>query len=369
MWKRVLRWTWLWLLIVAACAPPVSPMETEMPPEAVLVSTAVADVAAPVATVMAQVVAEDDVPTPTPTATPGMIVHTVQTGDSLWALARRYGVPIAAIQLQNGLGASTVVRVGQELTIPPAPAWEGAAVFWVVHEVAPGETLSGIAAFYDLEMVRLREVNGMDAADTLRVGQSLVLPLKTPAEVARALPPTATPRPTATPLPTSTPAPLAATVTATPAPDDATPTIAPTPLPDTPPANLAAWPRAVFNAMNRVRAEHELPPYLYNEKLALAAQRHANDCAQRRSCSHTGSDGSTIQVRVERVGYAGTGAECWAAQRTPQGAVDVWMDEVPPNDAHRRMMLHTWFTEVGVGLAPAPWDGHYYIIAVFGRPR
>jgi hypothetical protein len=42
------------------------------------------------------------------------------------------------------------------------------------------------------------------------------------------------------------------------------------------------------------------------------------------------------------------------------------MDEEPPNDPHRRMMVHTWFTEVGVGIAKASWG--YYFIADFGRP-
>ena len=43
------------------------------------------------------------------------------------------------------------------------------------------------------------------------------------------------------------------------------------------------------------------------------------------------------------------------------------MSETPPNDPHRRMMLHTWFTEVGVGITEAPY-GSYYFIADFGRP-
>jgi hypothetical protein len=45
----------------------------------------------------------------------------------------------------------------------------------------------------------------------------------------------------------------------------------------------------------------------------------------------------------------------------------MWMDEVPPNDAHRRTLLTTWLTEIGLGVAEAPW-GYYYFIANFGRP-
>ena len=121
--------------------------------------------------------------------------------------------------------------------------------------------------------------------------------------------------------------------------------------------------------MNETRAAYDLPPYDYNETLALAAQAHAEDCSQRGSCSHTGSDGSDIKTRVLRVGYTGSYAECWAVRPSPQGVIDIWMDETPPNDPHRRTVLHTWFTEVGIGVAPSPWKGYYYVIADFGRPR
>lgn len=47
----------------------------------------------------------------------------------------------------------------------------------------------------------------------------------------------------------------------------------------------------------------------------------------------------------------------------PQGAVDWWLDEVPPNDWHRRMLLANYYSEVGV--AEADWG--YYFIAVFGQ--
>jgi uncharacterized protein YkwD len=119
--------------------------------------------------------------------------------------------------------------------------------------------------------------------------------------------------------------------------------------------------------MNEVRAAHGLPPLAYNETLARAAQVQANDCAARGSCSHTGSDGSTIKERILRVGYdPASWAECWAIRPTPQEAIDIWMDEEPPNDPHRRTLLTTWLTEVGIGVAEAHWG--YYFIADFGKP-
>ena len=138
---------------------------------------------------------------PTP-ATPKIVQHTVQSGETLLGLALQYGVPMAAIQLQNQLGSETALQAGQVLDIPPGAGWEGASPFWVVYLVQEGATLSGIAALYGLDLATLRVVNGMAADDLLRVGQSLVLPREAPAGEARARDPTPTPEsPTPTPAP------------------------------------------------------------------------------------------------------------------------------------------------------------------------
>ncbi len=295
---------------------------------------------------------------PPPTSPPPAVLttHTVQSGDTLLGIALKYGIPMAAIQLQNDKGASTVVRLGEQLAIPAPAAWTGASPYWVVYQVNAGDTLSEIAKAYGATVAEIEAANGLSAADYIYVEQLLILPLRNLA-VARA--PDPTPRPA-----TPTPAPTTGTTGSTPA-----PVILPTPTAAAPPpADVASWPYETARIMNAVRAEHGLPPLAYNETLAQAAQIQANDCMQRGWCSHTGSDGSDIKQRVLRVGYnPASWAECWAQRLTPQGAIDIWMDEIPPNDPHRRTLLTTWLTEVGIGVAKTSWG--YYFIAVFGRPR
>lgn len=284
------------------------------------------------------------------------IVYTVQPGDTLLGLARQYGVPMAALQLQNGLGESTVVRVGESLEIPSPVAWEGASAFWVLHQVSAGETLLGIARAYGLNVADLQAVNGLNDANAITVGQLLVLPLDSPA-VARAPAPTATP--VRLPTPTSPPPTESPSPTASPAPES--------PPPALPPADVAAWPREIARLINEERAAHGLPLLVYNELLEQAAQAHANDCLQRGWCSHVGSDGSNSKTRIIRAGYDPAGwAECWAHCQTPQWAIDIWMDEAPPDDPHRRTLLSDWLTEVGVGVVRVDWG--VYFIADFGRP-
>jgi len=48
--------------------------------------------------------------------------HTVVAGDTVSALARRYGTTVEAISAANGLDDRALIRIGQSLTIPGAPA-------------------------------------------------------------------------------------------------------------------------------------------------------------------------------------------------------------------------------------------------------
>jgi len=292
------------------------------------------------------------------------VEYIVQPGDTLLGIATTHGVPMAAIQLQNGMGESILVQAGQMLVIPPPGDWPEASRFWIVHVVKAAETLGGIARTYGLKAAEIQAVNRLTDADLIVVGQELVIPLGAlvaEQESSPAVAPTSLPAPTHTPA-SLIPSPMPTIPSLSPAPvASATPSISP-------PPDVASWPRETVRLINIVRTQHGLPPLAYNDTLAQAAQVQANDCAQRGWCSHTGSNGSDIKTRILQAGYdPATWAECWAQRQTPQGAVDIWMDEVPPNDPHRRTLLTTWLTEIGVGVAQTTWG--YYFIADFGRPK
>lgn len=48
----------------------------------------------------------------------GARVHKVEKGHSLWGIARRYGVTVAALRAKNGLEEDDAIKPGQELVIP-----------------------------------------------------------------------------------------------------------------------------------------------------------------------------------------------------------------------------------------------------------
>ncbi len=92
-------------------------------------------------------------------------VYEVHTGDTLSAIASRYGVPISWIVASNNL-SSTTIYPGQKLLIPK----DG-----VLHTVKAGETLSRIAAFYGVSENDLRQANGLLTGEPA-VGTRLYIP-------------------------------------------------------------------------------------------------------------------------------------------------------------------------------------------------
>jgi uncharacterized protein YkwD len=246
------------------------------------------------------------------------------------------------------MGEGISLWAGQVLTIPAAAEWEGASPYWLLHRVKAGETLSGIAATYGVEVDRVWSVNRLDT-DLLSIDQMLIMPLEEPVEAFMRAP-----------APPASEAGAASGESGT-AGSVSLPPAAPLP------ADIAAWPAALFERINQARAAHGLYPLVYNETLAWAAQLHAQDCAQRGWCSHTGSDGSGSSTRILRTGYPAAGtAECWVNAATPEKAFEFWYYETPPYDPHRRTLLGTYLSEVGIGIVPAEWG--YYFVADFGRP-
>ena len=72
-----------------------------------------------------------------------MTIHVVAPGETLFSIARQYGVSVASIAAANGLNQADPLIEGQALIlIPPR----------VTHTVEPGETLTSIAARYGVSV-------------------------------------------------------------------------------------------------------------------------------------------------------------------------------------------------------------------------
>jgi LysM repeat protein len=107
--------------------------------------------------------------------------YTVQFGDSLSSIAVRFGTSVNALMQANGIWNPNRVLVGQTLCIPggwnpqpPQPPPSGNCVAW--HWVKPGQTLSGIAAWYGVSPWALAQANGIWNWNLIFVGQQLCIP-------------------------------------------------------------------------------------------------------------------------------------------------------------------------------------------------
>ncbi|MBI3976382.1 MAG: LysM peptidoglycan-binding domain-containing protein [Armatimonadetes bacterium] len=128
--------------------------------------------------------------------------YEVRAGDTLWAIASRYHVPIEAIARASGLtGVDAVLQPGQRLVIPvssspPAAARSAPAYKIERYEVKPGDTLWVLARRFGMGVRDLAALNGIGVESTLRIGQ--ILKVKAPG--IRATPAAASPQaPTAAP--------------------------------------------------------------------------------------------------------------------------------------------------------------------------
>jgi uncharacterized protein YkwD len=99
---------------------------------------------------------------------------------------------------------------------------------------------------------------------------------------------------------------------------------------------------------NAERAKAGCPALRQNAALSTAAQRHSADMAAKNFLSHTGSDGSTMVVWIERAGYTRwtRAAENVAAgHATAAGVVRGWMT----SSGHRADILNCALRDIGVG--------------------
>lgn len=121
--------------------------------------------------------------------------------------------------------------------------------------------------------------------------------------------------------------------------------------------------RAVVDSINQIRASYGLPQLAINDNLVQAAQNHAIDMVTNSHHSHTGTDGSSVRVRIERTGYGpgNRSGENWVALTDPTKAIDWWMASAP----HRGNILNGSWQDIGIGSGVNAHSGLNYFVVVF----
>lgn len=90
--------------------------------------------------------------------------HTVQPGETLSDIARRYQTTITQLATLNNISNPNFIVTGQQLRLPGSQS---------VYYVKSGDTLSGIASSLQTTITELVQRNGISNPNFLRIGQAI----------------------------------------------------------------------------------------------------------------------------------------------------------------------------------------------------
>lgn len=111
------------------------------------------------------------------------VSHQVQKGETLYSISRKYGISVGELCSANNISTSSVIKTGQNLKIPTKNLSEKSTTEKIektdTYIVKKGDTLYGIAKRFGVSVETLTIMNKMSGSKTIKVGQTLIVPLAT----------------------------------------------------------------------------------------------------------------------------------------------------------------------------------------------
>jgi len=263
--------------------------------------------------------------TPTPSAP---FSYIVQEEESFASIAEKFELGDDGILLLMALNPLVAERgyvfVGEELLVPnpgmelPTPTsvpFDLAKGTELNYTVRPGDSIAAIAVKFRSTEDAIIEANELENANSIQVGQILIVPANLVTPEPTRLPPTAPADATATPtLPASggeeTPTPIGAACDY---------------------QENTDYVAQIFELVNNERVTQGLSPLTENAQLTAAALVHTSDMVCNSFLKETGSDDSTPEERVAAQGYVASLVVQEIHAQPPeyggdgQAAFDAWM--------------------------------------------
>ena len=101
--------------------------------------------------------------------------YTVRWGDTLSGIASRFGIDLRRLERANGMGRHSILVAGSTIHLT-AGSSAGSSALPGRYRVRPGDTLSGIAARFGIGLRRLASRNGLHVNGLLLAGITLRVP-------------------------------------------------------------------------------------------------------------------------------------------------------------------------------------------------
>ena len=124
--------------------------------------------------------------------------------------------------------------------------------------------------------------------------------------------------------------------------------------------------RQAFQLINEKRAAQNLPPLKWNDDIAKVARVHSQNMAEYKFLSHTGTDGSMVDDRADRIGLSHWRAigENIAYNRGYAQPIEFAVERWMLSPKHKTNLLSDRWQESAIGIAVTA-DGTYYLTQVF----
>jgi LysM repeat protein len=119
-----------------------------------------------------------------PDAARASAAHVVAPGETLSGIAAANGLSTETLASWNGIGADTYVISGSSISVPAASEVGGGTSTAGSHVVATGESLSSVAATNGVSVADLASANGLSTTSFLAEGSTVQIPAATTAVAA-----------------------------------------------------------------------------------------------------------------------------------------------------------------------------------------
>lgn len=102
----------------------------------------------------------------------GLFSYEIQPGDNLSSLASLYDTDTELLVIINGILSANSIRIGQQILIPTA------VTNIIIHTIESGETLSRISVRYDSDVEQIIFLNQIENVNAININDLLYIPVR-----------------------------------------------------------------------------------------------------------------------------------------------------------------------------------------------